>query len=338
MATPALRIRIAPKFPVNIQGRGGVTVTRTGGKLTLVGPQNIVNLASLLAADAIYPTPVTVPAGQSWIIQNPDNFDYTLTLQAGASAVEIGQNAVRYYTPSNIPAVDAPSSFVPVTHAIDFARHGDALSLMAESIDTVTLDFGSYRTTGATLGTFPNGTDKAGWLQRDGKDTVLHDLLYTDTGGLFTRSATLVGGVLTWGGWTVLGPTPTAPMPIARGGTGATTATGVLTALGIRYDFPSIADDAVGVIDLGATNTIVEVTFQDNDGNGGRFCVRAAGSPRCRPGGVTVGSITIDATTGALTGTTGVDGRWTVSADDTGKIYVENRSGSGRSARVWVMR
>jgi hypothetical protein len=37
MATPALRVRIAPKFPSKVQGSGGVTVTRTGGTTTIDG-------------------------------------------------------------------------------------------------------------------------------------------------------------------------------------------------------------------------------------------------------------------------------------------------------------
>lgn len=35
MTTPALRVRIAPKYPAKIQGTNGITVTRTGGVITI---------------------------------------------------------------------------------------------------------------------------------------------------------------------------------------------------------------------------------------------------------------------------------------------------------------
>lgn len=43
---------------------------------------------------------------------------------------------------------------------------------------------------------------------------------------------------------------------------------------------------------------------------------------------------TVDTTTGALTGTTGTDGRVTVSAHTDGTVYIENRTGVSRTFRV----
>jgi hypothetical protein len=42
----------------------------------------------------------------------------------------------------------------------------------------------------------------------------------------------------------------------------------------------------------------------------------------------------VDRTTGALTGTTGTDGKVTVSAHTDGYVYIENRSGSSRTFYV----
>ncbi len=72
-------------------------------------------------------------------------------------------------------------------------------------------------------------------------------------------------------------------------------------------------------------------------GHNGVFAFRcSAGSEYC--GVVTQFSTSFDTATGVLTGTTGADGKITVSAAvSTGRIYIENRSGSSRSLQVLVI-
>lgn len=106
---------------------------------------------------------------------------------------------------------------------------------------------------------------------------------------------------------------------------------------GARYTM-TINDDAVSTIDFGATVTALIFRFADNQGNGGNFAVRAASSPLIRAMGVTSGGATIASVNTALTGTTGTDGNITIGCDNTGKVYVENRSGSQRSFIAWVER
>lgn len=112
----------------------------------------------------------------------------------------------------------------------------------------------------------------------------------------------------------------------------------VLTTLGVRHSFGSIADDGVGIIDFGTTVTALMFRFADNNGNGGNFAVRSAASPLIRPMGVTSGGTTIASVNTALTGTTGTDGNITIGCDTTGKVYIENRSGGARTFIAWVER
>lgn len=112
----------------------------------------------------------------------------------------------------------------------------------------------------------------------------------------------------------------------------------VLNTLGVRHSFSSIADDAVGTIDFGGTVTTMMFRFADNNGNGGNFAIRSAASPSIRPMGATSGGTTIASVNTALTGTTGTDGNITIGCDATGKVYIENRSGTSRSFIAWVER
>ena len=49
------------------------------------------------------------------------------------------------------------------------------------------------------------------------------------------------------------------------------------------------------------------------------------------------GAAAIDVTTGALTGTTGTDARWTLSIHTDGKLYIENRYGFSFNYRLMIM-
>ena len=100
------------------------------------------------------------------------------------------------------------------------------------------------------------------------------------------------------------------------------------------FDAGNVANDDVFSVDMG--QDIFSGTLVVTAGHTvyGFYAVRAAGSP-----GITAiatgGSIA--ATTGPLTGTTGTPGNLTVSVDDDGLFYVENRLGSSQRIQVNIM-
>lgn len=103
--------------------------------------------------------------------------------------------------------------------------------------------------------------------------------------------------------------------------------------LNFQKDVGAIADDAVGVIALGGVVTGGEISIYTNSNLSGRaaFHFRSSSSPFCTliPGSGL--GVTWAGGTATLTGTTGVDGQITVSADTVGNITVENRSGAART-------
>lgn len=233
---------------------------------------------------------------------------------------------VIYTSPGNIPVTDGFSEIIEVQSSLDMFSNGDALATLGLSMDDFTLPFGTYRIENGTLGTFPNAMDKAGYVLRFGKPTDIKEILFSDTFGIFMRRAVISGGVMVWGSWVACAPTPS-------------TSGAFHLRIGSKYQFPSIADNSVGIIDLGApTTTPVILRVADNNACGGTFAIRAGSSPKIRPMGVTTSSTPIATVAAALTGTTGDDGNITIGCDDTGKIYIENRSGSGRTLLAWLER
>jgi hypothetical protein len=67
----------------------------------------------------------------------------------------------------------------------------------------------------------------------------------------------------------------------------------------------------------------------------GMFVVRAASTPAITQ--MITPSSNINAITGALAGTTGTSGKFTVSAASDGKIYLENRLGSAQNVNITLM-
>jgi hypothetical protein len=92
-----------------------------------------------------------------------------------------------------------------------------------------------------------------------------------------------------------------------------------LTSLG------ALADDSA--ISVTPTNVSGVLFFRTFGGDSWAIVFYDATSPTAYAISVSAGSNT-NVTTGALTGTTGTDGRFTVSAHTDGKIYFENRRGS----------
>ncbi|MEP0323288.1 hypothetical protein [Bauldia litoralis] len=94
----------------------------------------------------------------------------------------------------------------------------------------------------------------------------------------------------------------------------------------------AIADDGVATFDLGAITSaiaLIEITTGSGAKNTvpvGSFRARTAGSAFTE--NVNVDATQVNFSTGALTGTTGTDGKFTISAHTDGMLYLENRRGS----------
>jgi hypothetical protein len=103
----------------------------------------------------------------------------------------------------------------------------------------------------------------------------------------------------------------------------------------------SIADDAVAELDLKSVYTEwgVLTIASSSTGNGhpnGQIRYRTGTSPATTNISL-ITTTNINLTTGVLTGTTGPDGDFSISAADDGKLYFENRTGSSKIVRVFVM-
>lgn len=96
----------------------------------------------------------------------------------------------------------------------------------------------------------------------------------------------------------------------------------------------SVADDAVLVIDLQKSVFTGVGIVTVGSTNYGMYLVRAASTPAVTA--MTTVSANMNATTGVLTGTTGTDGKVTVSAADK-FIYVENRLGSSQAVHFTLL-
>jgi len=105
-----------------------------------------------------------------------------------------------------------------------------------------------------------------------------------------------------------------------------TFSTRITASAGIMSSNPTIADDAVatfaassGVLILAANNNSTisaTISFRAAASGVGVYCV-----------GMQLGS-NVNVTTGVLAGTTGTDGKVTVSAHSDGNVYIENRTGT----------
>jgi hypothetical protein len=102
-----------------------------------------------------------------------------------------------------------------------------------------------------------------------------------------------------------------------------------------------IADGAVATVPLPAGAQAMTVSLTNNSSaptrpNGFVFA-RCASSPACFKLAFDPGATNVDVTTGALTGTTGTAGHFTISAHTDGLLYLENRSGASRSVGASIL-
>lgn len=93
-------------------------------------------------------------------------------------------------------------------------------------------------------------------------------------------------------------------------------------------------DDTATHLQFSGLSTGMAVFSSDSLDRGGLVSFRAGSSPFCNKG---AGSAALVATTGVLTGTTGVDGNVTVATHTDNRLYIENRIGSTRTISVTLM-
>lgn len=111
------------------------------------------------------------------------------------------------------------------------------------------------------------------------------------------------------------------------------TTNGLLVAAGGHYkERFALADDAVKIIAAPSTDKVSQITIVPATTPGaavpsGMFWLRATGSPNSSAVAKHSTNTNVVTTTGILTGTTGADGNFTLSAHTDGNFYLENRAG-----------
>ena len=106
---------------------------------------------------------------------------------------------------------------------------------------------------------------------------------------------------------------------------------GTVKTISTYTEAATIADNGVLVIVAPYASGMFEAFAQNAGGFFGKCYFRVSGSPLALE--AYSGSLT-SFVTGALTGTTGIDGQTTISADGAGNLYIENRTGAAREY-VW---
>lgn len=128
-----------------------------------------------------------------------------------------------------------------------------------------------------------------------------------------------------------------APLPVADGGTAATTGIGALEAFKFRFNLSGIGDNEVRVIDFGGhvyASAILAISNSLGSGPSAFFHARMAPNPAMSSLFAAGFAHTIGS--GSLTGTTGPDASINFRVDEGGKFYVENRRGFAVSYTIYV--
>lgn len=111
--------------------------------------------------------------------------------------------------------------------------------------------------------------------------------------------------------------------------------------LGVYARRVSIADQTAVAIPLPPTTLVAVAQFVPDNPPGvgvpvGRYWVRGTASPSAVKVDEPSGDTSVALMTGVLTGTTGTAGNFTISPANDGNLYLENRTGAGRSTTVIV--
>lgn len=112
-----------------------------------------------------------------------------------------------------------------------------------------------------------------------------------------------------------------------------------VTAPGMNTTTFSLADDTATSFALPSSNlgagAMIIIASASSAAINGVYWVRGSGSPACTASTTLLANTAV--TTGVLTGTTGTDGNFTISAANDGRVYLENRRGSTLSGSVTVV-
>lgn len=154
------------------------------------------------------------------------------------------------------------------------------------------------------------------------------DLAWKDAAGNITTIAAS-------GSYTLTLPASGTPALLAT----ANVFTGLQTIPMVRSAAPvSLFDDtATSIAFTAATTGILIFTAGLSTVASGMFIFRVGSSLMCAVLAQAAGSVLATTTNVALTGTTGTDGKLTVSAHSDNKLYIENRTGSPFSAAWQVL-
>jgi hypothetical protein len=126
-------------------------------------------------------------------------------------------------------------------------------------------------------------------------------------------------------------------VPIADGGTGASTAAGALTNFGLSANAQkmvgasngggTMSDDTVQAVAVGAPNFMGVLQIMASSGNGALILVRTTASANAVIIAQDAGAL-FEVGTGIPTGTTGTNNKVRVSPHTDGNVYIENRAGT----------
>lgn len=227
---------------------------------------------------------------------------------------------------AQLNAIPAANDVIPIVDVSDtsMAASGTTKKIAANRI-VATDGNAAVVTGGGTVALGGNSLTVTGGnpTLRDGGTLDLNGNTLSLTGGNVTLTDS---GTLDLNGYTATVP-----------GTGTLALRDVTNSFGAIHTISqSISDDSVLSFVPAAGWGMLFITGAAL-GHNGVFAFRcSAGSEYC--GVVTQFSTLFDTTTGVLTGTTGTDGKITVSAAvSTGRVYIENRSGASRSLQVLVI-
>jgi hypothetical protein len=114
----------------------------------------------------------------------------------------------------------------------------------------------------------------------------------------------------------------------------ANTFTARQTSVAFSTAQPGILDDTVYSFTPPNAAASIWIAATNDSTVGGVYLIRAAATVYCAS---LVSASNVNVTTGVLAGTTGTDGKLTVSAHSDGKIYIENRRGASLTIKILVL-
>lgn len=345
---------------------GTLTVWTTNvqpGDLLVIGPTwaEIASIQSNTALTLVSAWPGSTVTGSSYIIHR-----YSKGWSA-AGTTALLLSLYESNRPSFIPTTGAPSNSIGADGniAVDWTAglmYRKAAGVWGDGIAFRTRPSGAY--SGATA--YAAGdivtNQSASWIARVATTGVAPPTLPTETNtqwqligksGDLTRSGTTaIGSLAAWvaaNGAQLRAATSTEVQTAAGMSqffqslvTGGSSYNGFLQSLGMRLNVGTLADDSVGVINVGspAYGVLFIAATSASTVRPGVYFFRTASGPQFGTiaeyaGG---GAPPSGAYTTALTGTTGTDGAFNIGVDTAGNLYFENRRGFAAAVSAYVLR